>query len=312
VNQEKESSPILVTGAHRSGTTWVGKMIATSSEVAYISEPLNVHHRPGVLSVPTKYWYTYICKENQAAFLPAFQDIICFRYHLWLELKSLGSVKDLGRMLRDLNWFAGGRLRGARPLLKDPFAVFSAPWFAKTLECQIVILVRHPLAFVSSLKRLGWDFDFRDLLAQPLLMRNHLESFRAEMENILNSHEDIIAQGSLLWRMVYTVVDGFRERYPEFLVVRHEDLSHQPNHEFGQLYAALGLEFNPEVQQALTNSSQSSNPEELSKRKVHAVNLNSRANLSNWKKRLTEKEVQRIQILTMDVAEKFYPEESWH
>jgi len=306
-----EKSPILVTGAHRSGTTWVGKMIAASPEVAYISEPLNVHHRPGVLRVPTKNWYTYICEENQVNFLPAFQDTIRFQYHPWLELGSLRSFKDVGRMLRDLSWFTGGRLRRARPLFKDPFAVFSAPWFAEALGCQIVILVRHPLAFVSSLKRLNWDFDFRNLLTQPLLMRDYLEPFRDEMKASLVTPKDIIAQGSLLWRMVYTVVDGFRELYPKFWVVRHEDLSFQAEVEFRQLYADLGLAVTPKVRQALVNSSQRGNPEELSKRKVHAVNLDSRANLSNWKKRLTDEEIQRIRILTMDIAEKFYSEESW-
>ena len=50
--------PILVTGAHRSGTTWVGKMLAASREVAYISEPLNKWHRPGVMAIPVEYWYT--------------------------------------------------------------------------------------------------------------------------------------------------------------------------------------------------------------------------------------------------------------
>jgi len=307
-----EKSPILVTGAHRSGTTWVGKMIAASPEVAYISEPLNVHHRPGVLRVPTKNWYTYICEENQANFLPAFQDTIRFHYHSWLELGSLRSFKDVGRMLRDLSWFAGGRFRRAHALLKDPFAVFSAPWFAETLGCQIVIVVRHPLAFVSSLKRLNWDFDFRNLLAQPLLMRDYLEPFHDEMKASLVTPKDIIAQGSLLWRMVYTVVAEFRELYPKFWVVHHEDLSYQPEVEFRQLYADLGLAVTPKVRQALVNSSQSGNPEELSKRKVHAVNLDSRANLTNWKKRLTDEESQRIRVLTMDIAEKFYSVESWN
>jgi hypothetical protein len=286
-------------------------MIAESPEVAYVSEPLNVHHRPGVQRVPTPNWYTYICEENQAEFLPAFRETLQFRYHPWLELKSLQSGKDVGRMIRDLSRFVGGWVRSARPLLKDPFAIFSAPWFAEVLGCQVVILVRHPLAFVSSLKRLGWDFDFRDLLEQPLLMRDYLEPFRGEMEASLDVPDDIIRQGSLLWRMVYTVVESFRETHPEFLVVRHEDLSSQPEAEFGKLYSSLGLAFSPRIQQALVNSSQSSNPEELSARKVHAVNLDSRANLSNWKKRLMDEEIQRIQLLTMDVAEKFYPEESW-
>ncbi len=303
--------PILVTGAHRSGTTWIGKILATSQEVAYISEPLNVHHRPGVLRVPTQYWYTYICEENQSNLLSGFQETLQFRYHLWLELKSTRSLKDGGRMLRDLTWFARGRLKGSRPLLKDPFAVFSAPWFAQAFSSQIVILVRHPLAFVSSLKRLNWDFNFQDLLGQPLLMRDHLEPFREEMNKNRQSPRDIIYQGSLLWRIVYTVVDGFRESHPEFLVVRHEDISRDPEGEFRDLYTSLGLAFTPKVRQTITNSSQSSNPDELSTHKVHAVNLDSRANLSNWKKRLTSEEAARIREFTIDIATKFYSEESW-
>ena len=37
--------PILVTGAHRSGTTWVGKMLALAPGVAYVHEPFNPLHR---------------------------------------------------------------------------------------------------------------------------------------------------------------------------------------------------------------------------------------------------------------------------
>jgi hypothetical protein len=301
-------TPILVTGAHRSGTTWIGKMLAASAEVAYISEPLNVLHRPGVMREPIDYWYTYICEENQSSILPALQETLRFRYHLWMELKSLRSIKDGGRMLRDVGRFAGGRLRGARPLLKDPFAVFSAPWFAHQLGCQVVIAVRHPLAFVSSLKRLGWDFDFQDFLMQPLLMRDHLESFRDDM---LASQGDFIAQGSLLWRMVYTVVDGFQDSHPAFVVVRHEDLSRRPDDGFRDLYASLGIAFTPKVQQTLMNSSRSGNPGELSIHQVHAVKLDSQANLRNWQKRLTEDEIVRISDLTADIAAKFYPEGSW-
>ena len=309
-SRPKSFSPILVTGAHRSGTTWVGKMLAADSQqVGYISEPLNVLHRPGVLRAPARHWYTYICAENEAAYLPALRETLRFHYHPWLELKSLRSAKDVGRMGRDLFTFVRARFYHARPLLKDPFAVFSAPWFAQTLGCRVVITVRHPLAFVSSLKRLGWTFDFRDLLAQPLLMRDHLEPFRGEMEAC---PEDVIAQGSLLWRMVYSVVDRFRAAYPEFRVVRHEDLSRQPEEGFRALYAALGLDFTPRVRQTLFKSSQRGNPRELDPRRVHAVNLDSAANLSNWKKRLTPEEISRIRRLTADIVPLFYLEETWN
>lgn len=35
--------PILITGAHRSGTTWLGKIVSLSNGVRYIHEPFNVH-----------------------------------------------------------------------------------------------------------------------------------------------------------------------------------------------------------------------------------------------------------------------------
>ena len=39
--------PILVTGAHRSGTTWVGKMLALAPGVGYVHEPFSPLTRPG-------------------------------------------------------------------------------------------------------------------------------------------------------------------------------------------------------------------------------------------------------------------------
>ena len=73
--KDASTQPILVSGAHRSGTTWVGRMLA-SPQVAYISEPLNVWHRPGVLSARVKNWYQYICDENETDYLAAFEELL--------------------------------------------------------------------------------------------------------------------------------------------------------------------------------------------------------------------------------------------
>src|SRR5512138_3977947 len=102
--------PILVTGAHRTGTTWVGRMLAADPQTAYISEPLNVLHRPGVMRAKVKYWYIYLTEENGEAYLPALRETLAFRYHLPAELLSLRSMHDLLRMGRDLSIFARGRL----------------------------------------------------------------------------------------------------------------------------------------------------------------------------------------------------------
>jgi hypothetical protein len=302
--------PILVTGAHRTGTTWVGKMLSANSQTAYISEPLNVLHRPGILCACVKHWYTYITAKNEDAYLPAFNELLGFHYHLFDEIKSLRSSKDFFRMGRDLGIFLRGRALRQHPLLKDPFAIFSLPWFAERLDCRVVVTVRHPAAFVSSLKRLNWPFDFNDLLDQPSLMRDHLEPYRNEMEAMKSG--DIIGQASLLWAMIYRIVHSVRQRIPSIQIVRHEDLSLQPVSGYRALYRSLGLDFTERVEQVILNSSSSENPREVSQKKVHAVKLDSRANLDNWKRRLAPDEIVRIRRVTEEVAHLYYPEVNWN
>jgi len=304
-----KQTPILVAGAHRSGTTWVGKMLAANPQTAYISEPLNVLHRRGVFRADVSRWYQYITMENEAAYLPAFEELLNFKYHLLGEVASLRSRKDFLRMGRDFLTFAGGRMKNQRALLKDPFAVFSAPWFAQALNCQVVITVRHPAAFASSLKRLSWNFDFRDILEQPLLMRDYAEPFRAEMESALGA--DVITQAAALWKVIYAAVNLMRRAHPEFHIARHEDLSLDPVAGYEALYQSLGLAFSDSTRNEILNSSSSENPAELSKKKVHSVKLDSRANIQNWKKRLSAEEINRIQKITEPVYPLFYDEKDW-
>ncbi len=304
------TKPILVTGAHRTGTTWVGRMLAADPHVAYISEPLNVLHRPGVLRARVPLWYTYVTTENEEAVLDSFHETLAYRYHLLAEIGSLRSGHDFLRMCRDAGIFLRGGLLRQRPLLKDPFAVFSLPWFAQRLDCEIVVTVRHPAGFASSLKRLNWPFDFSDLLKQPLLMRDQLEPYRSQMESM--PADDILGQASLLWTMVYRSVQAACRSLPQVRVVRHEDLSVEPVAGFRDLYGQLGLEYTPRVEQAIRESSSSENPAELSRKHVHSVRLDSRANLYNWKRRLSSEEIQRVRALTEDVARDYYPDVDWN
>jgi len=301
--------PILVTGAHRSGTTWAGRMLAADSQTAYISEPLNVLHRPGVYNVKVKHWYQYICVDNENEYLYAFQQLLEFDYHLLDEIRSIRSPKDILRMGRDFTTFYRGLEQGQRVLIKDPFAVFSSSWFAKKLDCKVIVTVRHPAAFASSLQRLGWSFDFNDLRGQPFLMRDHLEKYRNEMDSV--KADDIIGQASLLWKMIYASVHTTRELDAALLTVRHEDLSRDPISQYRDLYSKLNLDFSPRVQQFIENSSSSENPTELSRRKTHSVKLDSLANIKNWKKRLSEDDITRIRKITEETSPLYYSDEEW-
>jgi glycosyltransferase involved in cell wall biosynthesis len=303
--------PVLVTGMHRSGTSWVGRMLNLSQRTAYISEPLNMLHRRGVLDLEVKHWYQYVHNVKHAEFELAFRRMLKLRYKLGKEMLSLRSDRDLLRMMRDAFVFLRGRIARQRPLIKDPFALFSVPWFLDELDCEVVIVVRHPAAAVSSLKRLGWNFDFKDLLAQDKLMEDWLAPFRNEIEASINEESSLVEQGALLWRMLYHTAHQIKERYPAVRLVRHEDLSRQPLLEFEQLYLDLELPFSKHAQRGIERATQATNPEEVSLRSIYATKLDSLANLFNWKKRLTEEEISRIREITSDVAELYYAEEEW-
>ncbi len=208
--------------------------------------------------------------------------------------------------------FASGRLRDTRRLLKDPFAVFSSGWFARRLGCGVVISVRHPAAVVSSLKRLRWTFDPAQLLSQPLLMRDWLEPMREELERARATPDDIITNGSLLWRAVYSTVAELERRHPEFIVVRSEDLALDPMSGYERLYATLGLELTPAAARAVVRSSQGSNKKEVKADKPIDIRLDSRANIDNWRHRLELSEIKRIRSLTGAAGDRYYGDRDWH
>lgn len=308
---DHKMKPILITGAHRTGTTWVGKMIALDPDITYVSEPLHLDHSRGVLSQPVENWYDYICDENGAQFKDAYKNTIQFKYRLWMAIRHLRNIKAAGKVIRDSSIFISSRILKRRALLKDPFAVLSVPWFISALDSQVVIMVRHPIPFVSSLKRLGWSFDFNHLLNQPLLMRDHYEPFRSDMVHTKQNEQDIVGQGILLWRMIYTLVHQYQTQGVDIQLIRHEDISQRPLPIFEEIYQQLGISFSQQIEENIIMSTQTSNPNEIAQYDEHAVRLNSLANLRNWKKRLTDLEIDRIVKGTRDVVKDFYELGEW-
>jgi hypothetical protein len=210
VREQHARHPILVTGMPRSGTTWVARMLWASGLVGYINEPFNLAKDPGTLRIPVDHWFPYITAENEHDVFPALTDALEFRYPLVRELKQCRTRSDLVHTLRW--WWGFVRSRGRRPLVKEPHAVFSIEWFSQRLESDVVITVRHPVAVVSSWNRLGWSFDFGNLVGQPALVRDWLGPFERQMRAALEPSADRIDRVALLWHIIYRVVDQYRDR----------------------------------------------------------------------------------------------------
>jgi hypothetical protein len=305
------SQPILVTGMHRSGTSWVGKMLCAGGDFIQVSEPLNVLNRQTILSSRVERWYTYICRQNEGSYLPHYREALAFQLHPFRDIRKarLGSPRDPVRILKRWASFLLGRIQNRALLIRDPFAVVSLNWFAERLGFRVVVVVRHPLAVISSLKRLDYTFDFKNLLDQPLLINDRLGHFRSEIEAAARAPGDVVDQGCLLWRIIHDGVAAAKAGDPSICVVRHEDLSLNPIQGYAQLYDFLELSFGEKARAVIDEYSRDRNPKEVSVQNPFNVALDSRANLTNWKRRLADEEIERILKTTRSVAEQFYPDE---
>jgi len=300
--------PILVTGAHRSGTTWVGKMLALAPGVAYIHEPFSPRTAAGLSPAGFDRYFTVVTSENEARYRPGLEQTIRFRYGLGAQLRSLRGGRDLARIPRDLVRVERARLSGARPLVKDPIALLSAEWLAETFGMDVVVLIRHPAAFAASLKRLGWKHSFATFIQEgrvPEVVR----PYEAEIRQQAERPGEILAQAALLWRLLYNAVDGYRERHPDWAFVRHEDASAEPVATFERLYAELGLDLTPAAKEAIARASAPDNPAELAT--PYAVELDSAASIGRWREDLTPEEIETLRERTRDVWPRFYSDEDW-
>lgn len=303
--------PILVTGINRSGTTWVGHTLARAPGVALVYEPFSPRHRPGILRTPTPAWFTYVSDDPPAGLADDVRRMLEFRYSYAAEISSLRSPRDAGRMVRDAARFARWRRAGRRPLVKDPIAVLAAPWLAREFDMNVVVTIRHPAAYASSMRRLGWTHDFSGFLAQPGLVDDLVPGLRGDIEAMAARPGDILDHASLLWNVIHTVIDRYRRDHPDWTFVRHEDLSAAPLDGFRDLADRVGLDFTPQVQAYVAETTRSGNPAEAGRGVVHELRRDSAASARTWHARLTPDEVDRVRAHTEAVASAFYSDAEW-
>ena len=284
-------------------------MLAASGEAGYIREPFSVLHRRGVLDAPIPYWFPYLCTENDRPYLRPVRNMLAFRYANAAAIRTIRSPADVAKAGNDALHFARYRQEGRRPLLKDPIAVFSAEWLAERFDMDVVVQIRHPAAFASSLKRYDWTHPFGDFLAQPLLMRDLLEPFEGEIREFAEHERSPFEQAILLWRLIHHAIIGYRDRHPTWAFQRHEDVAAEPLATFEDLYARLGLAFTPAARAAVTSSTDPSNPVEARDDRVLA--RDSRASVWTWKQRLTAEEIERVRIETEPIWKEFYSDGDW-
>ena len=301
--------PILVTGSHRSGSTWAGQMLALNKRLAYIHEPFNVSDEISINPEQFDLWFKYISDHNAGQFEKIFNDILNYKYPFHRNYKQCKTVRHFLKLVRDqgLSLYYRSQLR--RPLIKDPIALFSAEWLADKYNMDVLVMIRHPAAFCSSLKIKDWKHDFNDFLKQTELMDRYLYEFRDEILNATVNQLSVIDQAILLWNCIHHTIDMYQTQHPSWIMARHEDLSLQPSLCFKRLYERLNLKFDENIARKILKRTGEHNPTEQVDRNEFI--RNSKASIKNWRVRLSAAEIEHIKKHTATVSSKFYRESDW-
>ena len=300
---------ILVTGSHRSGSTWAGKILALAPNTGYIHEPFNIDIKCGVIENPFKYWFQYVCEENSDDYEAVLRRVIHYEYPLGNNLARVRTVRNVAKIAKDQGLSLLHKIRNDTPIVKDPISVFSADWLSKIYDMNVLVMIRHPAAFCSSLKIKNWKFDFNNFLNQPLLMDIYLGVFEKEIREFAENEKDIIDQAILLWNCIHHTINIYQQGHPEWLFVKHEDLSNEPVDQFQSIYETFNLEFTSKAKSIILKSSGGHNP--MEQQPGNEFLRNSKANIFNWNKRLSQNEIERIREKTHEISSIFYVEHEW-
>lgn len=303
---------ILVTGSVRSGTTWVGRMLCLSKEMGYIHEPFNPARWPGWASERFPHELVYVNAENEATYFPVMQDVLNMRFPLMHHIPEIRDPRHVWRLARDWQRSLRYSLRRCQPLLKDPDALFSAEWLARTFDLHVVVLIRHPAGFASSIKRLNWPILPSPWVWQEGLMRDYLSPYAEELQRFKSRTDtDVLDQAILTWKSLYHVVRIYQERHPEWHFVRLEDFAGDPLGSFRRLYEDLGLRWDQRVAAGIVKHSTSANAAEVAPSRFRTIKRDSRAARSTWVSRLSDDDVRRVYTGVGNVGKHFYPADDW-
>lgn len=286
-----ENGVVLVTGSHRSGSTWIGKSLALSGELGFIWEPFSRNYSPPHMLEAPPYWYFRVPEDTSHLWEERLRSVTEFDYGWLRKIHYYRSPRSFLKSLRDKWQFRGYRKAGLRPLLKDPIALMSADWIEDNFEAKVVVSVRHPAAFVESMVRQRGGHPWRDFLAQPALMDGLLRPYKQSILQASKGDLKKLEEHVLLWNILYGWLDSNLQMGRKWIVVRHEDLVENTVDGFQKLYGDLGLNFTEEVKEKLIESK--------------------RNTVAKWKTRLSSEEIAYIREESRQVWEKFYCDEDW-
>jgi len=258
------SRSILVAGTARSGTTWLGDLIASQIPSRILFEPFN----PDLVSDYRHFnYFQYMRPGTENSEFYAFaQKVFTGKIrNRWIDHQN-ERIFSKFRLVKEI------RINLALKWLHDNFP-----------EIPILFVMRHPCAVVLSRMELGWatDSDIEPFLSQPHLLQDHLDPYF----DLICGAETVEEKHAVIWS-VSNLVPLTQFSSNELKVVYYEDLCMQPETELPGIFEAMGHQYSTSL---FTGSNQPSQTTRRDSAVVKGINK-----VEHWKKKLSRSQIDNV------------------
>lgn len=267
IYQDRNSDPrrsIIVAGTARSGTTWLGELIASQMRCRLMFEPFHAE----LVSDFAQFNYFQYMRPGQenAAFLEYTRRVLSGQIrHPWID-RYVDTVLPRWRVIKDIR------------------ACLFLRWIHDYYpEVPMVFIIRHPCAVVASRLRLGWatDGDIRHFLAQEPL----LNDFLSERMDIIHGATTAEEKHAIVWS-VSNQVPLQQMRNTPMHIVFYENLLLHPGEEIPKLFDSIRQPYNESVFRYVDRASMTS-------RRKSAI-LENTSPTASWRRELSDTQISRV------------------
>jgi hypothetical protein len=217
--QHETARCVLVAGTARSGTTWVGDLLAARRPCRVMFEPF----QPRKVAAYGGYEYFHYARphEDDDALEAYCRAVFSGRIrHPWID-REVACLRPQMRLVKEIR---------ANLILK---------WISLRFpEVRRLLVMRHPCAVVESRMRLRWatDSDIASFLAQPTLVTD----FLADKLDLIASTTTDEGKHAIVW-CISNLVPLRQFASGGLPLVFYEDLCLRPERELPRVLTALGL-----------------------------------------------------------------------
>jgi len=255
---------VLVAGTARSGTTWLGDLIASQIPSRILFEPFN----PDLVSDYRRFHYFQYMR-------PGTKDP---EFHAFAQKVFTGKIRN--RWIDRQNERIISKFR----LVKEIRANLALKWLHDNFpEVPIIFIMRHPCAVVMSRMELGWatDQDIEPFISQPQLVEDYLGPYLDLIRSAVNSEE----KHAVIWS-VSNLVPLKQFSSHELKVVYYENLCRHPQAELSGIFETIGYQFSSPL---VDTSNQPSQTTRIGSAVVAGTNK-----IENWKKKLSPSQIDNV------------------